>query len=93
MHDDYEGEERRKHSQAIADHGILLTKIDTNLENFIRSFEHHENDFKDHKKDDDDNFKEIERKIAVLQRYVYIGIGILIVLEVVLKLIPKGQLP
>lgn len=77
---EWEGLDRRKQAEHIEAHGIFLARIDTNVENLI-------DHFRTHVEEDNDNFKELESKIETLQKLVYMGLGVFIVAEVIIKLI------
>lgn len=76
----YDGKERREGSR---DHD-LLTKIDEKLSNFLSRFE-------EHTEDDKNNFDDIKNRLSRAERFIYIGIGGLIVLEFVLKIIAHSH--
>lgn len=73
----WDGEERRDKDRDDHD---LLTKIDTNLSNFMSRF-------KEHTEKDEKSFDTLENDVGSLKRYVYICMGGLIVLEFVMKFV------
>ena len=66
----WDGRERRGENR---DHD-LLTKIDTNLSNFMSRFE-------EHKKDDEEHFNRLYVGQAFLKKYLYMGLGVIAALE------------
>ena len=73
----WNGEERRKFIRE--DHDVL-TRIDVNLSNFMIRFD-------DHVKGNAEDFMVVKKRLGIVERYIWIAIGGLIVLEFVLKLV------
>jgi hypothetical protein len=71
---EWNGEERRSSNK---DHD-LLTKIDANIENFMRRFD-------DHLEEDKEKFAELTKGQAKIQWYIAVGCGIIITLKFLLK--------
>ena len=76
----WDGKDRRK-EEKDQDHDVL-TRIDTNLSNFMIQFEKHVDQ-------DTSDFKDLRESLEVLKRYVYIGIGGTIVLEFFFNFLKK----
>ena len=72
----WEGEERRKNGGR--DHDLLI-RIEQNLFNFLNAFEAHI-------KSDDIYFVEQNKRLKSLERYCWLGIGGLGVLQVVITI-------
>lgn len=74
MTDEWAGDERRQRER---DHD-LLTRIDENLSGFMKRYQEHEVDH-------NAKFKDTTARLEKVERYIYLGLGGLIVLEFVLK--------
>lgn len=68
------GQERRREDR---DHDTL-TRIDENLSNFMRRFA-------DHTEDDKEKFGKLDTRTERLEKWIYIGLGAIGLLEFLLK--------
>ena len=75
---DWHGEERRNPDN---DHDVL-TRIDANLSNFMRQFDAHA-------KEDLEYFHKLNARIEKAEKFIYIALGGIAVLEFVLKVMLK----
>lgn len=72
----WDGENRRKEK----DNNDLLIEIHSDLRNFLKNFENH-------LREDRENFAEINKKLDFQQKIVYGGMGILLFVEFIVKVI------
>jgi len=73
----WDGRERRN---GVGKDHDLLTRIDANLINFLI-------EFKSHVIDDNKNFEEHDKRIKSLEKVFWCGVGVVLVLQVLLKFI------
>lgn len=71
----WDGKERRNGSREDHD---LLTRIDVNLTNFMNKFDKHVIE-------DKEGFMEHDKRIKNLEKVFWCGVGVLFVLEIVIK--------
>lgn len=75
MPQSWDGKTERRHNTSDHDNITrLLTILDAHVKNFDK-----------HVTDDEENFKEVGTKLWNHARFIYMGIGILAVLEFILK--------
>lgn len=75
--------ERRKHAD---DHDTLIALLEI-LDSHVKNFNIHVGDYKEHLKDDNINFKDISKQISALSKYIYIGVGVIVALDALPKII------
>lgn len=85
MEDEYNGKDRRSRDR---DHDTL-TRIDENLSNFMRRFSDHINDdkngFSKLEAADKDIKEKIDVRLSRVERWIWMGLGGLAVLEFILR--------
>lgn len=88
----WEGEDRREksrdHDLLLEMKGILLSQNEV-MKSQKESLDNHVDSFKKHVEEDRDVFKILFGKIGELQKYVWIGIGIITAVEFASKFIGK----
>ena len=74
----WDGKERRVNNNADHD---LLTRIDTNLDNYLNQFKEHKGEFSVHLEDDKGNFGKIDKELTTIQKFIWVATGIIVCIE------------
>lgn len=81
----WDGHERRK--SKFNERDYLLVKIDATVENILKEFKEHKDDFKIHKDDDTKGFDKHSEDIHRINIKMAVAAGFIIAVDVFLKLI------
>lgn len=82
MRESWDGIERRKKAQ---DHDTLIQVVQI-LKNHVENFDKHAAQFEQHVKDDNESFQLLMRKVDLVFRYVYMGLGGVTLFTVLIKM-------
>lgn len=77
----WDGEERRK---KVTDHDMLIRIVEV-IEHTNKNLERHIDAFEKHVEEDKKIFVDINKRIEIVNKYVFIGIGLVIAAETIIK--------